>query len=127
MEPLNIAGTDNSPKVILDASASKFEMTGRSYPEDAQEFYEPIFNWFTEYMKTPNKETIVTVHFEYHNSATTRTMLNLFTDLKQIQEGGNIIKVLWMYDEIDEEMLDEGQDLQEMTGLDFDFQPVPED
>src|SRR5690554_5359663 len=53
MEVINIKGTDDTPNVILDKASGQFELSGRSLPEDVNQFYEQILDWIDEYAKIP--------------------------------------------------------------------------
>ena len=45
METIKIQGTEDTPKIILDAENEIMEISGRSLPEDVSSFYEPVLNW----------------------------------------------------------------------------------
>ncbi len=49
METIKIQGTEDTPKIILDAGNEILEISGRSLPEDVSSFYEPVLNWLNEY------------------------------------------------------------------------------
>ena len=42
MDNLKIAGTDETPAVVLNIEKGIFEISGRSLPEDSPEFYNPL-------------------------------------------------------------------------------------
>jgi len=66
MEVINIKGTEDTPDVILDKENEKFEISGRSLPEDVNMFFEPIMDWIDEYSENPlDKTDIVVIPFEY--------------------------------------------------------------
>ena len=58
MEPIKIAGTEDTPTVILDKDKDIMEISGRSLPEDVASFYDPILNWLDEYAQDTNEKTI---------------------------------------------------------------------
>ena len=49
MEIINLEGTEDTPKIILDKTNKIFEISGRSLPEDSAEFYQPVLDWLGEY------------------------------------------------------------------------------
>ena len=57
MEILNLEGTADTPKIILDKGNQIFEISGRSLPEDSAEFYKPVLEWIANYAKQPNPST----------------------------------------------------------------------
>ena len=54
MEILNLEGTEDTPKIILDKKNGIFEISGRSLPEDSAEFYRPVLEWIEKYSSDPN-------------------------------------------------------------------------
>ena len=58
MEALIIDKTEDTPRVEFNPGKDFFMISDRSWPENAIEFYSPIFEWLTEYMKNPNKTSI---------------------------------------------------------------------
>ncbi len=58
METIKIQGTEDTPRIILDAEKELLEISGRSLPEDVSAFYEPVLNWLNEYAENPNDKTI---------------------------------------------------------------------
>ena len=84
METITREGTEDTPKVVLDPSAGTFEISGRSLPEDVNEFYEPILNWLEEYTENPNNETYFVFKLEYFNTASSKMILDIFLKLEEI-------------------------------------------
>jgi hypothetical protein len=117
MQAINTESTEDTPKVILDASSGKFEMSGRSLPEDAAEFYQPILNWLTTYSVSPNPETIFEVKLEYFNTASSKLILDVLTKLEDIANA----KVHWYYYEDDEDMEEAGEEFSELIEVDFEL------
>ena len=115
MQVINIDNTEDTPKVTLDASSGKFEMSGRSLPEDAAEFYQPILDWLETYSASPNPETIFEVRLEYFNTASSKLILDVLTKL----EGIDNAKVHWYFYEDDEDMEEAGEEFDELVEVDF--------
>lgn len=117
MQAINIESTEDTPKVILDTSAGKFEMSGRSLPEDAAEFYQPILDWLETYASSSNPETVFEVKLEYFNTASSKLILDVLTKLEDID---NAI-VHWYYYEDDEDMEEAGEEFSELIEVDFEL------
>ena len=121
MKPLIIEGGDDTPAVIFDSERGKFEISGRSLPENILSFYVPLYDWVLEYLRNPNNETIVDLKIDYLNSASHKAindLLDIFTELLKI---GKVVTVNWHYLEEDEDMRETGKDFAELTGLNFIF------
>lgn len=115
--PIILEGSEDTPKIILDATNSIFEISGRSLPEDASDFYKPILKWINEYALEPNPKTEFVFKFEYFNTASSKLILDTLQKLKCIPN----IKIIWMYYKADEDMLEAGEEFSELLEIDFDY------
>ncbi|NLR94248.1 MULTISPECIES: DUF1987 domain-containing protein [Flammeovirga] len=118
MKILNLAGTEDTPKVILDKENELFEISGRSLPEDSAEFFAPILNWIEEYADDKNDETRFLFKLEYFNTASSKLILDVLSKLEEI-EG---VTVVWYYHEDDEDMQEAGEEFEELVELEFEFE-----
>lgn len=110
MEPLKIEPTHKTPKVYLDPQENVFELSGRSIPEDSVGFYKHVLDWIDEYGKAPNANTEFKFELEYFNTSSSKNILELLKKLEAIHENGNKLKIIWYYDEDDEDMEETGED-----------------
>lgn len=128
MEHLKIEGTKQSPFVDFDAEAGKLELSGRSIPENSFEFYNPLLEWLMEYAKSPKEETILKVYLEYFNTSSSKYILEVLKKLKDVLKAdGASVRVDWCYDEDDEEMMETGEDYEDVTGLEFEYHEIEEE
>lgn len=121
MEPLDIRATNDTPKVLLDPEADIFEISGRSLPEDVVTFYQPVIDWLEEYRDEAKEYTEFVFKFLYFNTATSKLIQDILIRLEEIHEDGNKVKVLWYYDEDDEDMLDLGEEFSENVDIPFEL------
>jgi hypothetical protein len=45
MKTTTIERTSDTPAIMLDAERNWVEIIGNSYPENALEFYQPVYDW----------------------------------------------------------------------------------
>lgn len=121
MAAINIAGTEDTPSVILDKENNLLEMSGRSLPEDAAEFYRPVLEWLDEYSASPNAETNFHMKLEYFNTASSKLLLDILTKLEDIDNA----KVSWYYLDDDEDMEEAGEEFEELIDVEFELIEVP--
>jgi hypothetical protein len=126
MEPFLIEGSMKTPTVNLDPATGKIELKGRSIPENAVRFYQPIYDWLTQYQKNPQKLTEVHVHLDYFNTSSSKCILDFFKLLIAIYKDGNDMVINWYYVEEDDDMLEVGQEYQSMVKIPFKMIRVPE-
>jgi hypothetical protein len=119
MEPLRIPETVDTLEINLDKNRSRFEFYGKSMPENPTEFFEPVINWFREYVKNPNKETIVIFKMDYFNTASSKKILDILTILNEIHKKKQSVVVNWYYRPTDEDMLETGETFSEIVHIPF--------
>ncbi|MEM9052858.1 MAG: DUF1987 domain-containing protein [Bacteroidota bacterium] len=110
MEPLIIKATKSTPLVHLDEAKRTYILAGRSIPIDAEEFYKPILEWIDQ-LNTVSP-SILDFHFkfEFFNIASSKRFLFILHKLSDLQKLGFKVKVNWLYEKYDEDMLEIGQD-----------------
>lgn len=121
MGPLYIEKSKLTPQVILDKSKGIFLIQGRSVPENAASFYEPIFEWLTDYINDPDQITIFAFDLEYFNSASSKVILHIIKMLETILNNGFDVRINWCYQEYDEDTLEAGQTYESLTDIPFVF------
>ena len=119
MEKLRIEQTDDCPFVILDKENGRFEISGKSLPEDVIEFYLPVLNWLRNYKNEPSEKTEFNFKLIYFNTASSKLLLDIFMILEEIEEKGNKVIVKWHSLKEDEDMQEAGEEYEEMVDLTF--------
>lgn len=122
MKSIYLDAKEDTPKVILDPSEGKFEISGRSLPEDATIFYNQIHTWISSYVTAPNPETQFHFNLEYFNSTSLKQIIKLLFNLESITGTGAKINVIWHYNSNDELMLAKGEEIQSIIKLPFEIQ-----
>lgn len=121
MEALDIQGTNDTPKVILDPENDIFEISGRSLPEDVVSFYQPILEWLEDYKEKPLDYTEFVFRYIYFNTATSKLIQDVLIKLEELYEAGNNVQVMWFYEEDDEDMQDAGEEFMETVDVPFEL------
>jgi hypothetical protein len=108
----------------LNAPMVRFEegvliISGRSIPENAISFFQPLFKFIVEYSENPYQLTEANILLEYANSSTNRSLMTVFTLLEKIYENGNTVQINWYYEKGDELMFDLGNDFKTVLSLPF--------
>jgi hypothetical protein len=120
METIKIQGTEDTPKIILDAENEIMEISGRSLPEDVSSFYEPVLNWLTEYAEDPKAKTIFNFKLTYFNTASSKLLLDILMKLEEMHEKGQDILIRWHYPEDDEDMAEAGEEYADIVDVPFE-------
>lgn len=129
MENLYIESTETTPKIIFDLKNRKFELIGISRPEDVIAFYDSINYKINSYVnEVLEKETDFSsfnfnLKFDltYMNSASSKYILHLLDHFKKIFNKGSNITVDWYYDDVDDQILEDGEDLSDVIKIPFNL------
>jgi hypothetical protein len=123
IQTLEISETRDTPFVLLDAKNNTFKISGNSMPEDSGRFYDPIFDWIEEYIKSPNELTHLVCNLEYFNSSSAKMLYQLFIELENIVEVGKKIKISWHYESEDKLIEEKGLEYQSILSIPFEMIP----
>lgn len=122
MSVVHIPATKETPEVIVDAAAMRFELSGESYPENAMAFYAPVRNQLEALLTQPAANDGVEAHFNlrYFNSSSTKLIRALVGMLHRRAAEGARIVAHWYHDPEDDMMAEFGADLKdEFEALEF--------
>lgn len=119
--PLSLKRTERTPAVFLDAESNRFEIAGKSMPENAHEFYQKLNRWLDDYLCNPNQKTEFHIHLDSFNTPTSKSLLQIFYKLNAVDALESEITINWYYYTEDEEMLEAGEDYEFMVQLPFEF------
>jgi hypothetical protein len=130
MEILQIGKTEFTPEVFFNPISNELLFDGVSRPENASEFYIPIIDWVANYESILYKNHVLagkkfdvnlTFKFSYINSASSKMIYQLLESVRRINMMGYKINIAWYYDEGDDQMLEDGEELSEAIDIVFTF------
>ncbi|MFN5181467.1 MAG: DUF1987 domain-containing protein [Bacteroidota bacterium] len=126
MEKLFISGNAKFPTLDFDPSNGKFEIWGRSLPENTIDFYNPVLDWLDKYKSEAKGKTTVNVSLEYFNTSSSKLILDIFRKFKEIHDTGKSVEVNWYYEEDDPDLEDQGIIFKEIAGVPMNLVAVKE-
>lgn len=120
MKFLKIESTKLTPGIVLDANNNVFEFFGFSLPENAIDFYQPVFDWLKGYQDELEKnknfpEINVIFKLVYFNSSSLRQIVDIFNALGEFYKMGVPLNISWQYDSEDPAMAESGKELGDIT------------
>lgn len=121
MEKLVVEATTKTPLISFDRDAGELIIKGRSIPKDADAFWTPILNWFSDYTKSPAEKTTIQIDLEYFNISSSKSLLMLLYKLNDLKLKGFESQVEWFYNEDDIDMFEVGKDYAFMVKVPFEF------
>ncbi len=121
MEKLFLEATVQTPQIDFDSKTGLMQIKGRAIPDDPDEFWLPILNWFESYLLTPCDKTVFQIDLDYFNISSSKRILVLLYKLNELTENGKRVSVEWYHRKSDEDMFEVGQDLAYMVRVPFEF------
>ncbi|MDX2172220.1 MAG: DUF1987 domain-containing protein [Bacteroidota bacterium] len=119
MEPLIILPTNETPAVSLNVTEGTFSFSGKSYPENVNDFYANILAYIQNYVQNPFECTILEFNWSYYNTATSKIMIKIIKELKVVSNNGKVFKIKWDCKANDDLMIEKGEELKEILDVDF--------
>jgi len=120
METLRLEQTDDSPQVILDPADGLFEISGKSLPEDAADYYQPVLDWLGAYRQKPLAKTVFNLRLIYFNTASSKLLMDILLVFEEMVEEGHDVLIRWHAHQSDEDMQDAGKEFEEMIAVPFE-------
>ncbi|MAE85224.1 MAG: nuclear pore complex subunit, partial [Flammeovirgaceae bacterium] len=119
MIDLQIESTKTSPYIMVDSTEKIIELKGKSTPENAVQFYYPVINNIKKLFSAVSGEIHVNMALEYFNTSSSKCIFDMLKVLKSLQDDDREIVINWYYEEDDEDMLETGEDYQDLLGMNF--------
>lgn len=123
MNPLKIEPFLQTPEINFDPDSGKMMLSGKSYPADAIEFYQPIIEWGKKYSDSNSKATELICEIEYLNSASQKQLVELIMAFKPLADSDQLL-VVWKYEEGDDDILTVGELIEHELKIPFRYEEV---
>ncbi len=121
MEIIRIEKTNNTPSIYIDEANMLCRIEGSSYPEDAYEVYQHVLDWLARVGDNIEAELVVEFDYDFLNSISHKKVWQILHELKQFYKNGKPVKVVWYYDENDDDIMEAGEDLAELMNIPFEL------
>lgn len=119
---LHIEGGTSRPTVLFNSSTGQFRLLGRSILENSIAFYEPIVRWIESYIRKPASLTEFHMELEYFNTSTSKYILQIMQLFESLCDCGCNVVIVWYY--ADEDMLELGNDYQQIVKVPFEYREL---
>jgi hypothetical protein len=116
METLKIEAGKETPFIYCDGANGYFSIAGKSYPENVNDFYEPVFNYIEQYKEnTPLKTTLV-FNWLYYNTATSKVIMKIIMRLKEISDD---FQIKWYYKKDFDLIKEKGEEIKDILDVEM--------
>lgn len=117
---LFIRKTHLTPEVVFDPKKGRLSLSGMSSPDNSVAFYQPLLKILNSIRATRGgiKADFKMIMF---NTSSAKCIFDILKRLKALEEQGLRIVINWYYEEDDEDMLECGEDFQDLLEANFNF------
>lgn len=113
----SVEPTKRTPRIILEPGRIIFE--GRSIAENTGLIYRPVLEWISRYARICREETQIEFAFEYINTSSTKWIYSIIREIAGIKDIGQFARILWYYENGDDDMCELGLILRSLTECPF--------
>ncbi len=118
--PFHHPGGIDTPEVFLSEMSESF-IRGKSLPENAFEFYQPVLNWITQFSRDSLcQEWRLELAFDYFNSTTGRYIYEILHILEKMSYRCKV-HIVWKYETDDDLIRERGESFATLSSLPFEF------
>jgi len=130
MENLLIEATDVTPKVDFNLITGVLEISGVSRPEDVLVFFDIPLDWIHTLTIALGEHSMMAselpalkliFNMSYYNTSSSKYMIQILKSFKGVMDYGLDLKVEWHYEEGDDKMKEDGEDLSEVVEIQFEY------
>lgn len=126
---MHLPPTDKTPEIILDTDKSLFQIKGNCLPENIREFSQDVTEKLDAYLvelKPELQEHPFRLVFRlgYFNSAAAKFIADVLIMADTYNRQGISTRIYWYFDEDDLDMLEAGEEIAKMVGVEMEFVAV---
>lgn len=125
MLDLNILPSKRTPLIDYKLEDDRITISGRSIPENAIDFFNPLFQWADSFCSDPNRVKLnIDINLDYFNTSSSKCLIEFFRKMERCSNKGKTVIVNWIYDNQDESMLETAEDFMHVINLPFNLKSI---
>jgi len=113
MENYIVPATKYTPRIELHFNDKYLRIEGDSWPENAMEFYQPLFFKLDEYFSFEGQSLNIDLFMDFINTSSSKMIDDMVKKLQTFFQKGHEIKLQWFYPEGDMDCKDKFETLLE--------------
>jgi hypothetical protein len=122
IEKLEIRSTPTTLGIILDPVTHQLFFSGISYPTNPITFFQPVLEWVETYLQeSTNHKITINLHMSYFNTSSSTFLFRIMEMFDSSNKKYGNVKVLWHYEDEEDDVLDEWKSLLYDLDLSFDL------
>ena len=124
MNNLTLASSTATPALDFNATTGILAISGESYPENAFEFFKPLLNWVSGFLRESTGSATAEIALSYLNTSSIKSVMDLLDLLDAAHRDGREVSVRWSYHKENDRALEMIEEFKEEVTLPFFIVPV---
>lgn len=116
-----IVGTTSSPEIDFNVEEKKFIVRGRSMPNDAESFFNPILSWLRDNLKHQFLKANFDVTLDYYNTGSFIRLMSMFNLLEELNGFDNELTIRWICESDDDDNIADGESFKDVLKIPFEI------
>ena len=121
MEDLKIEKRKDTLGIDFCRQSGVLSMHGTSYPENAFDFFQPIYDWLARYISEKAGPTTLNLRINYLNTSSSKCLFDVLEMLEEHHGKGGSVTVNWYYEKEDKDIRETGEELLEDLDLPYEL------
>lgn len=127
MSVLEIPAKEAAPYIRFDEENCSLQIKGKSYDDDVVMLFNMVQTKIKAFGSNNPEKLDVNIFLKYFNTSSSKCLFDLLLELKNIEDNGVKLNIVWNYVEGDEEMGEEIEDFRDSLDMDFSIEPLVDD
>ncbi|MGM0582220.1 MAG: DUF1987 domain-containing protein [Bacteroidota bacterium] len=127
MSVLEIPAKEAAPYVRFDEDNATLQIKGKSYDDDVVMLFNMLGSKIKAFGESKPRKLDVNIYLKYFNTSSSKCLFDLLMELKNLEDNGTNLNMVWNFVEGDEEMGEEIEDFRDTLDMEFDIEPLAED
>jgi len=119
MENIIIEATNETPQVNFNGNSGIFSISGKSYPENVNNFYKPLFDYINLYKSNPQEKTTIEFKWLYYNTSTSKMIVKIIMLLKDVSKD---FEIKWICKKEFDVIIQKGNELKEVLEINLNIE-----
>ncbi|TND08810.1 MAG: hypothetical protein FD123_2026 [Bacteroidetes bacterium] len=118
-ELFHIKSTRTTPEVYFDPKEKEVHIKGVSIPENAWDFYRPLFEWIDSNFNEGIEQLDLHFRLDYFNTVSARCIVETCQRFIRLSKNKEHVKIFWYYENDDIDMMESGVELSRVLNHPF--------
>ncbi len=121
LKDIKISPTKKTPEILANASTGYVRLAGMLYPDNSYATYNELYQWIIEYFEENKRKFRMDFRIKGMSDESYHWVIEYLKKLDKYYKDGRDIEVRWYYDADDEDVMEDGEDLEELVSFSFKF------